>query len=296
MLNFKAVTIESKNDITACLDLCEFRGADYNFSHIFLWSNIYKMEYAISGSLVSIYAVFDQPGYSYPAGEGDEFAMIDMLIEDAKKRGEKFVLRSIPKEKIEVLEERYPNTFIFDTTPDYSDYIYSKEKLETLSGKKLHSKRNHINRFIENNPNWKFELINKDNFDEVMTMSKEWCVLNNCYDDDGMKKEACVVELALENLEPLDLTGGLIRDNSGRVVGFSIGKPITKDTFGVHVEKAFYDIQGAYPMINQQFVIHVMDGFEFVNREEDTGDEGLRKAKTSYIPTMMFDRFEATFK
>ena len=224
------------------------------------------MEYAVKDGLLTVYAEFDSPGYGYPVGEGDVFAMIEELIDDSKSRGQEFILRAITKENADALEEKYPGRFDFSTNRDYSDYVYLREKLATLSGKKLHGKRNHINRFMENNPDWKYEKITEENIADVFAMSREWCMINNCNGDEDLKNEMCVVKLALKNLDALGLSGGLVRAG-GKVVGFSIGRPISKDTFGVHVEKAFYDIQGAYPMINQQFVLHETEGYMYVNRE-----------------------------
>jgi len=95
--------------------------------------------------------------------------------------------------------------------------------------------------------------------------------------------EMCVTLNALRLLEELKLTGGLIRVE-GRVIAFAIGEPLNPDTFVVHIEKAFADIQGAYPIINQQFAANAAKDYLYVNREEDTGSEGLRKAKLSYRP------------
>jgi hypothetical protein len=94
---------------------------------------------------------------------------------------------------------------------------------------------------------------------------------------------------ALAHLEELELKGGLIRLD-GEVIAFTLGEPICEDTFVVHIEKAFADIQGAYPMINQQFVEHECSDYQYINREEDTGAEGLRKAKLSYRPVFLVEK------
>ena len=99
----------------------------------------------------------------------------------------------------------------------------------------------------------------------------------------------CVTLNSLRLFEELNLRGGLLRAN-GEVVAFSIGEPLCDDTMVVHIEKAYADVQGAYPMINQQFLIHEAAGFKYVNREEDMGDEGLRKAKESYRPAFLQEK------
>jgi hypothetical protein len=97
------------------------------------------------------------------------------------------------------------------------------------------------------------------------------------------------------NFKELKLVGGLLRID-GEVVAFTIGEPLNSTTFVVHVEKAYSEIQGAYPMINQQFVIHECEDYEYVNREEDLGEEGLRKAKMSYYPEIILDKYRAIYK
>ena len=99
----------------------------------------------------------------------------------------------------------------------------------------------------------------------------------------------CVTLNALRLREELELTGGVLRVN-GEVVAFTLGEPVCEDTFVVHIEKAYAEVPGAYPMINQLFAKQVCDRYRYMNREEDTGAEGLRKAKLSYYPVFMVEK------
>ena len=130
---------------------------------------------------------------------------------------------------------------------------------------------------------------------ECMEMAEEWKVQNHCAEKGEMHDEFCVTINALKYLKELELRGGLIRAD-GRVVAFSIGEPCGEDIFVVHIEKAFADVQGAYPIINQQFVEHEAADFRYINREEDTGEEGLRKAKLSYDPAFLMEKGLVTEK
>ena len=123
-------------------------------------------------------------------------------------------------------------------------------------------------------------------------MHKEWCKLYGCGKNPSLKEESCAVSDAFCYFEELGLSGGML-SAGGAVVAFSIGDRLNKDTFLVHIEKAFPDIQGAYPMINKQFVIHNCENYRYVNREEDLGEEGLRKAKLSYQPYEILQKFGA---
>ncbi len=233
--------------------------------------------------------------YLYPAGTGDLKELFTILMENAEANGENFRIHGMNEEGVKQIEEFFPGLFDFELLENYYDYIYLADKLRTLEGKKLHSKRNHINRFLENNPNWSYESITAENMDEVRTMSKEWCKQNDCKDDDALRSEACTVKSAIDHFDALGLKGGLLRVE-GRVIAFTMGGRVSSDTFDVCIEKAFAEIQGAYPMINQQFVLHEMDGFTYVNREDDVGDEGLRKAKMSYYPEFLYRRYAAKLK
>ena len=203
----------------------------------------------------------------------------------------KFILRSMVKEQVDLLEELFPNRFEITTNRDETEYIYTVEKLSKLSGKKLHGKRNHIARF-KDNANWSYEDISDDNFKECLEMNDEWCKLYDCIDDPSLNHELCAVKEAFGNYNELGLVGGLLR-REGKVIAYTIGSRINEDTFNIHIEKAFANIQGAYPMINQQFVQHNCQEYVYVNREEDLGDEGLRKAKMSYYPDVLLDKYTA---
>ena len=120
-------------------------------------------------------------------------------------------------------------------------------------------------------------------------MALKWRNENGCEDDPEKNAEMCVTLNALRLFEELELTGGILRID-GEIVAFTIGEALSTDTFVVHIEKAFADIQGAYPMINQQFVEHECMNYQYINREEDTGAEGLRKAKLSYRPAFLQEK------
>lgn len=176
---------------------------------------------------------------------------------------------------------------------DAADYVYEAEKLMTLAGKKLHGKRNHINKFKQEHPDWSFERIEGHNAEECIEMAREWG-RQNAIDEDWEKSAEFDITLrALRQNEQLKLDGGLIRAD-GRVVAFSLGEPCNRETYVVHIEKAFADVQGAYPIMNQQFVEHIAVGYRYINREEDAGVEGLRKAKLSYYPDLMVEKGTVT--
>lgn len=295
MIKFQEIDLKDREWIDACLKEADLRGCEYSFANNFIWRRVYGPQVAlVEGFYCTRNGKGEEKAYSYPAGKGDIKPVIEALVQDAKDRGEVFILRGIPEDKAEELEELFPGKFDIKTDRGDSDYIYSVEKMASLAGKKLHGKRNHIARF-KDNPNWIFEEITKENIEEVFEMNLKWCKLYEHLQDESLEHELCAVEEAFAHFEELGLKGGCIR-RDGEIVAYSIGEPLNSDTFVIHIEKAFPDIQGAYPMINQQFVQHFCMDYAYVNREEDLGDEGLRRAKLSYYPEIIYDKYTATLK
>lgn len=193
------------------------------------------------------------------------------------------------------MEKLYPGRFTIEYDRDVADYVYEVEKLINLSGKKYHGKKNHINKFKKTYANWSYESLTKENAEECFQMALKWRNANGCDENVEKNAEMCVTLNSLRLLEELNLRGGLLRAD-GEVVAFSIGEPVCSDTMVVHIEKAFADVPGAYPMINQQFLIHEASEYQYVNREEDTGDEGLRQAKESYKPAFLQEKGLVSFR
>ena len=295
MLELKEVELQDRDWVAPLMKKSGLRGSEFTFSNLYNWSRTYNVRIGQHSGFFILKNAASACRFLYPVGEGDFNSIIELFSQQAHEEGAPLVLYGVPVKGKEKLEELYPNRFEFEPVRDSFDYIYLREKLATLSGKKLHGKRNHINRFIENNPDWKYEQISAENLAEAFAMSLEWCKTNGCDDGDdnqSLQREACAVKSGLNNYEYLGLTGGLLRVD-GRVVAFTFGSRVTEDTFVVHVEKAFSEIQGAYPMINQQFVINELESYTYVNREDDVGDPGLRKAKESYQPFEMYERYVA---
>ena len=235
--------------------------------------------------------------FAFPIGEaGDIQKAMKVMEEYSREKGYPFSMYNVTADNFEELEAWYPGRFQIEYNRDLADYIYESEKLAALSGKKLHGKRNHINKFKSvYEGRWSYEPVTEDNVEECFQMALRWRNDNGCEEDEEKNAEMCVTLNALRLFKELELVGGILRID-GEVVAFTIGEPLSADTFVVHIEKAFADIQGAYPMINQQFVEHECMEYQYVNREEDTGSEGLRKAKLSYRPAFLVEKGRVTEK
>lgn len=288
-MEFKTPTLEDKEELDYYLTQDSTRSCDFSTANIILWNQFYDMTYAIIDGLFVAHTEEEGGSFSFPMGRGDKKKALECLMEECKKQGIPFVLHGVTHEMEEEFLKMFGEIYEIEYDRDEADYIYEREKLATLSGKKLHGKRNHIHRF-EDNHQWSYEKLSDENQLETLAMLMEW-KLANCDPQDLEKhEEICVSKNSLIYYKELGLVGGVLRAD-GRIVAFSIGEPaLNPDTFVVHIEKAFPEIQGAYPMINQQFVLHEMEGFRYVNREEDLGEEGLRRAKMSYRPVFMEEK------
>ena len=290
MINFKPLTIEDASWAVPLLWEAGERGAEYSFANALIWGSFYKVECAkIDNFLLSRSS--SSANYMYPRGKGDLRFAIDCITQDAAERGAPLVLRGLSKTAKDELERLFPGKFNYTSLRDIADYIYLVKDLSELSGRKFQPKRNLVSRFMKNY-NWSYEAITAGNIAECAAMSLEWCRINCCYENCSMEMEGSAAIQMLNCFFDLHLQGGVLRVD-GKVIAFTIGEPLNKDTFIVHTEKAFTDYQGAYQVINQQFIrTNAMD-FVYVNREDDAGDLGLRKAKESYQPAFLQEKFLA---
>ena len=289
-VQFQRVTLDDRELIHSYFTRFPSQSCERTFVNVFLWSRFYPVTFAIIEDALVFRSINEGEFYSYPAGEPEKVKKaLDFLIDYAAKRNVPFALYHITEQQFVQIEEWYPNRFELKYEDGVADYVYESEKLITLSGKKLHAKRNHINKFKAAHENWSYETMTEANLEECFQMALKWRNENGCDDDEDKNAEMCVTLNALRLFKELGLTGGMLKID-GQVVAFALGEPISDDTFVVHIEKAFGDIQGAYPMINQQFAEHECSEYKYINREDDAGSEGLRKAKLSYRPAFLVEK------
>lgn len=295
MLNFKEIEISDKKWITDLLKASDFIGCEYSFANNMAWRRL-------NNSLITRYKDFyitgapyaENPYFTYPAGNGDVFEVIDVLKKYCEENATKLVITSVTENNLEMLKERYCDTIKITTNPDYYDYIYNASDLIELKGKKFHGKRNHIRRFKENN-NWKFVSLTPDLFDACIEFSVSSYNKSNGYDDFSAVCEQYAIHTFFKFYDELGLKGGVLYAND-KIAGFTIGERLNSDTFVVHIEKALNELQGAYPTLCNEFAKTFPNEIKYVNREEDLGIEGLRKSKKSYNPVFLLKKYTVTFE
>lgn len=295
---FKEIELSDKKWVDKLLAASNFRGTEYCFTTLYIWAAFYKTKICRLGDFLIIRSESaDKLTYIFPAGSGDLKEAIRFMEEDAAQHNKLFLL-SIPSEAINTFESTFHGQFHIEPVRDMFDYIYNSSDLISLSGKKYQPKRNFISRF-KKSYNWSYETIDPsdpshcaEQLKECLKMNEEWCRINGCNHSESMQKEVCAIRKSIRDFIPLELRGAILR-NDGNIVAYTIGEPLNSDTFIVHAEKAFYTVTGAYPTINQMFAEHEAYDFAYINREDDAGDEGLRKAKLSYHPAFMVEKYLA---
>lgn len=294
-IEFRKPVIEDKALVTGYIKQKKSRSCEDTFGNLLLWARFYNIQIAeVEGMLVSA-TIGEKVSFHYPYGKGNAKACIEKLMEYAEELGQEFRMHCVTPEEFEELEALFPGKFEITYDRDIADYVYEAEKLRTLSGKKYHGKKNHVNKFKKTYENWEYVSMGKEHVEEAFQLLLQWKNLNGCMEDHEKNAESCVASNYLRLFEELDVCGGLLRVD-GQAVAFCVGEMVCEDTMVVHIEKALTEYEGAYTMINQQFVEQECKKVTYVNREEDTGDEGLRKAKLSYRPVFMVEKGTVTRK
>lgn len=291
MLEFHAVTVNDKKWIEERLSSRSKRSCEYSFGNIFSYKeklDIYVCDY--EGCLIVKCISGNRASYMYPAGDGNIDAALAEIVAEAENSGMKCYMYGLSAEDALNYERLFPIKDKPYPNRDTFDYVYNNEDLVNLSGKKYQPKRNHIS-FFKKNYYWTYEKICGNNISECLAMSRKWLENYESEDKTDLESEYRIIRCVFDNYFTLGYKGGLIRKD-GEVVAFTMGEELDSDTFCVHFEKAFAEYRGLYPLINQQFVENELSDYKYINREDDVGLENLRKAKLSYYPAFLFEKYE----
>ena len=289
-IDFHIVTVADKPLFDYYMHTSEEQNCDLNFANIFCWSSTYHSEVAeVADFLVIRFDSGDAKCYMQPVGKGDKRAVLELLRRDAFEQCTPLRLYGLSAEWREFLEENYPLEFAFDAPRALSDYIYRTEDLAQLQGRKYQPKRNHLNRFVAQHK-WRTEPLSRQNVKDCIALNNKWLSAREVGETELAEQRA--INCAFENFEALGLRG-LVLYAEDRAVAFSYGTPITEKTFCTHIEKYDSSVEGAATMINRLMAQSLEGEFEFINREDDLGLEGLRFAKMSYYPSLLLDKIAA---
>ncbi len=297
MLEFHPLTLADREWCTDIIRRENTRSADFGFGNIYMWDKRYKQLVTRLGDRMLVKLKYeDLPFFAFPIGTGAVEPAIEELKAFADMRGYPLRISGITDENKKLMDEAFPGKFFYCRDEAYFDYIYRAESLATLAGKKLHGKKNHCNRFEAEN-NWDFVPLTKELIPGCVDMLSQWTQENADRLHDGIADEHEAIIRGFEAFEELGLDGGVLRID-GRIVGFTVGEQISDDTVDVHFEKAFTDINGAYPMVTREYarmVVASRPGVVYLNREDDMGQESMRRAKESFQPEYKLSKFTARY-
>ncbi len=291
MLDFTDLCLEEREKLDPYLLADGSIQSDRCFSSLYIWSEHYKLKKCIKDGFLFLRAENgDELLYYMPLGEGDILSAVKQIKADAaaNKRPYSIVLIT------ETRKAEFDRLDGYTVTEDRAefDYIYDSAKMIDLSGKKLHGKRNFINRFLsEYQGRWVYEDVSSQrNREDILSFMREWCESRG--DSDDYTYEYSAIIRALDNWKTLKMRGGLIRID-GKVIAFTMATNQGDNVMDILIEKADGNITGAYQMINNAFASLHCREVKYINREEDLGIEGLRISKLSYQPAFLTKKYVA---
>lgn len=297
ILTLEPITLDSKKTIDSYFKKKCTLSSEFTFTNLFMWQKSYDMHYALLDGMLTIMPKHGSGPRSatYPIGDGDSKGAVKKILDYFEHTGDTPLLRLYNECSKEQLEKDFPDTFIFTDDVNSYDYVYKTDDLINLSGNKYHGKRNHVNRF-KSTYDYEYHRMTPDYKNRCIDMFNGW-VENKKDSVAGIDEQKEAVMTLLENWENLDIIGGCLTVD-GEMAAFSFGEQLCADgsMAVIHLEHANTEYSGSFAAMNQQFLEHEWSGFEYVNREEDMGIEGLRRAKESYRPIFMVKKYVATLK
>ncbi len=286
MLNFKPITLDDIENLRLYVSSPARFSCESSVANLIVWAQMYDNKYAIKDGMLFVKSGgVEKVTFRLPFG-GNLQKGLKILSDYTKtehpplwvQQGERFLDFKV----------NFGKFYEFIPQRDAFDYVYLQEDLANLSGKKYHSKRNHISAFSKKY-NWEYKQITKENIQDVLECMEKWYSEKTDKLDDTMITEKQGIALIINNMEPLNVKGGAIYID-GKVVAFTLGSAINKEVFDVHIEKALSEYATAYTVINNEFA-KTLGEYKYINREDDLGLEGLRKAKLSYKPHLLLKKY-----
>lgn len=292
MLDFRCITPEILKEYKKHIVPNGIRLCDYAPGCLALWGEYPPTRICVHENMLFALIETRPNTFSYmlPVGNGNLNAAFDTIEADAAKRGIPISFCCIPKEYVDTIKERFPKLNAISYESKWSDYLYPYANFCGYHGNALHGQRNHVNRFTREHPNYTFLPITGENIDRA----ERFMIENRPAfdkDEESAEEELSNLYKIFEAYDVLNLSGGYLIDD-GRVLGITIGEAIG-DTLHVHVEKALTRFTGAYQVLAMCFAEYMKsDELVYINRQDDSGDEGLRRSKETYKPCAMLEKYK----
>ena len=291
------LTLEDRTWINEIALEEDMYSSDFCFGSLVLWNDYEELMCGkLEGRMIVCGKWNGMRFFFCPVGSGPIAPAINEIREICAKEDVPVHISCITEKNMGLIEQEMPGEFVFKEMGYYADYIYEIDKLADLSGRKLHSKKNHVNKFMSLYPDWRYEELRPEYFETCMSLLKIWQAGHDRPDEaEEIADEEESIRQAFSMYEEFGLEGGVLFAD-GKLCAFTLGEKCAKETFMVHFEKADVQIEGAFQMINMQFVRQIRDRhpeIRYINRTDDMGHESLRKAKQSYHPFCMERKYVA---
>jgi len=284
MNEFKKLTIQDKATVDNMFSLATPFPAPTTFGTIYIWKDAYDSYVCKYDNYLLQYHKGFENFYNFPIGHGDLKSALNFLQTHAHKLGHNLNFIGLTEDEAKCLDTIMPNHFTISEHRDDFNYIYNREDLANLSGRKYHGKRNFIAQF-KKSYNWSYETLSAQNISDCIQVEKVWEQTHDIADSVALQN-------TFDHFTELNFTGGILYVDS-QPVAFAIGERIDRDTFVIHFKKALLEYKGSFPMITQQLVLNELSEYKYISFEEDMGLEGLRKSKLSYHPAYLQKKYRA---
>ena len=271
-LSFHTLSLEDRELILSYTRNADLQNCDLAFANLYAWQFLYQTEIAEwNGFLLFRFYADGHLAYLMPLGQGSWREVIEQMHQDACQLGHPLLILGVTEEMKHYIQGICSSKFVINPNREYADYIYLRESLATLAGKKLQPKRNHTNKFRRLYPDYEYRPLTRELIPLCLQLDEEWAALKTVPGEQrAVESEKKAIRRALDHFEELGIIGGTLFVG-GKLVAFTYGAPINDSTFDVCVEKADTAYEGAYAMINQEFVNHLPEQYRYINREEDLG-------------------------
>jgi len=268
---------------------------DASFVNLFLLRRKYGTEIAFfNGQMLRKYhAGIRKNCYGFPLGNGNLREAVSMLYHDACSSGIPFQFALLTKAQCDLLEQEFPSGFSFQSVDNYTEYLYTRNNLAELKGSKNHGKRNHISQFRRSFPQAKVLSISAKNADLAVEVAEKWLAGRPVSDAPSLLDELSCIREAAENWNALSLSGMLLfAEPEQKPIGMTVFSEISTGIADVHFEKIVPGYPHAWPVIVNEMA-KSQASTEYINREEDLGESGMRVSKSSYHPDWMNEKYNA---
>ena len=289
---FKDLTLEDKPPCDQLFTQFPPVISEFTFTNLFIWRHAYQIKISRLQNFLCLLS--EQGGSSFffpPIGEGDVIKCYQSFLQYLGGKGIPPKIVRVPEAVVAQIDWKTSGMKV-ELDRNQCDYVYLTQDLIELKGRKYHRKRNHIKQFQENY-SYQYIPLTPEWIPQCLQLETEWCDLRHCEASPGLLNESFAIKEAFTHFEKLGVKGGAILIN-GKVEAYTLGDPLNLDTVVIHIEKANPAYEGLYPTINQAFLENQWSGYAYVNREQDLGEEGLRKAKESYFPHRLVNKYTVT--